>query len=178
MLNWAVIKPISRTLFKEFIATLFILFIISLSVFLLVYYSPNEDMLYEYIVMISEEMQTSIPDDAQALGFLSTFGTWFSAVISGNFGLSLSTGMPALNQSLNFLSNSIVLILYTVALSLLIATPFTYLLVTRAGGLMQKIVSFLFVTTSNFPLFWLAYFVIFLSGKYFGFFPLSDGFNT
>lgn len=174
MLKWAIFKPISKAILKEFFATLLILFIIAFSVFILVYHSPNEDMLTEYMIMITEEMGSGDNVDLENISFTSSFTLWLSAVLTGNFGLSLSNGMPAFEQSLEFLGNSTFLIFYSIVLSLFISLPFTYLIVNKNYNVLQKTTSFTLVTSSFFPLFWLAYLAIYLSGHYFNYFPLSE----
>lgn len=174
MFKWAIVKPISKTILKEFSATLLILFIIAFSVFTLVYYSPNEDMLVEYMMMISEEMDLDSDFEAETLSFASSFALWLNAVLTGNFGLSLSNGMPAFEQSLEFLNNSIFLIFFSVILSLTIGLPFAYLLTYKSNHILQKAASFTIISSSFLPLFWLAYLVIFISGHYFDYFPLTE----
>lgn len=171
-INWAVLRPISQTILKEFGITLAILFIIAFCVFLLVFYSPNEDMLYEYMMMITEQSQTYSNIDINQLGLIKAFSIWIGAVLTGNFGLSISNGMPAMEQSAEFLAKSVYLIFFSVMVSLLIALPLTAMIVRQNTQIIQKSLSGMFTSLSFLPLFWLAYAVIYVSGHYFDYFPL------
>ena len=174
MFTWAILKPIYRTIFKEFITTLLILFIISIAIFTLIYFSPNEDMLQEYMSMITEQLGMNTDWNINQVSFLSTFYLWLTAVFSGHFGLSMSNGMPAFSQSLAFLSNSLSLISLSFVFSLLIGLPYAYLILNKQENYLQKSSSFLMVASSFLPIFWTAYVVIYLSGAYLNYFPLSE----
>ncbi len=178
MVSWAIIKPISRAILKELGATVLILFIIAFSVFILLFYSPNEDMLTAYLLMISENMPVNEELDLDNIDFTSAFILWITAVLSGNFGLSLSNGLPAMQQSIEFMLNTISLIFFAVLLSLVISLPFSALIIKNNQPITQKILSFGLNCLSFFPLFWLAYLVIFLSGRLFDHFPLVQQSET
>lgn len=178
MIRWAIVKPISLTIFKEFSATLLILFVIALSVFLLVFYSPNEDMMYEYMLMITENMPDTENLDFEDLSFTTAFFLWLNALITGNFGLSLSNGMPALDQALEYLVNSTYLIAYAMLVSLIVALPFAGLLFKNSNPILQKLLSVFLNSLSFFPIFWIAYMFIYLSGIWFDYFPLTESFES
>ena len=121
MLPLGIIKPIAFAVLKELGSMLAILLCLSVAIFALLYLSPNEDMLLEYVNTFNPADELNTTSSQNNLGFISAYWIWFNSVINGSFGISTSNGMPVLQQVYSYLYNTILLIFNALFLSIVVA---------------------------------------------------------
>jgi len=166
-----ILKPISKTLFKEFLSSVLILLSLSITIFSLVYASPGEELLQEYMLSLSgneDLMEEEIPT-----GLFAAYSGWFIASVSGNFGISSSNGLPVLEQVLEFTYNTLILTLSALFISIVVTLPIVLINVSQRFPLIEKLISKSNQLLSFLPLFWLAYIFIYISTTQFDYYPLA-----
>ena len=172
-----ILIPISRTLFKEFFSSVLIIFLLSFSVFLLIYISPGDDLLQEYLVNLEENSSETIEDvysdKYDSIGLPSAYFSWFSASVTGNFGISSSNGLPVLSQVIDFTINTLYLTISALLISMFVTFPIIIMGVTNRLALLSRVTNSIIRLLSFLPLFWLAYILIYISTVSFDHYPLA-----
>ena len=172
-----ILKPISKTLFKEFTSSILIIFLLSFFIFFLVYVSPGDDLLQEYLVNLeensSEEFEDVYSEKYDSISLPSAYISWFSASISGNFGVSSSNGLPVLSQVVEFTINTLYLTISALFISLMVTFPVILLSIKNTLPNISRITNTIVRLLSFLPLFWLAYILIYISTTQFDHYPLA-----
>lgn len=173
-----ILKPISKTLFKEFLASVLIIFALSVLVFVLVYISPGETLFQEYISNLKnadgDNLNSGVDLD---IGLFQGYFSWLGASFSGNFGVSTSNGLPVLSQVIEFTTNTLYLTLSALFISLFITFPVIFITVTRSNPVLSRLANTAIRLLSFLPLFWLAYILIYISTSQFNYYPLATDYD-
>ena len=172
MFRAGIIKPISKTLFKELFASVFIILALSVIIFSLVYISPGESLLQEYLSNI-EGNEDMYLDEEFNISLYQAYMSWFTATIGGNLGISNSTGLPVLEQVLEYTSNTLYLIFSALFLSFIVTAPVVTMIVSGSHPIMTRMLNTATRLLSFLPLFWLAYILIYISTSQFDYYPLA-----
>jgi peptide/nickel transport system permease protein len=120
---------------KRFVTIVFTLFVVSLLVFGMTQVLPGDAA-----VMLLGESAT--PDQLEAvrvrLGLNAPvwlqYGRWLGGVLTGDFGVSLRTGLPVAPVMMEALGRSLLLAFLSIVLMLVIAIPLGILAALRRGG--------------------------------------------
>jgi len=176
MFRLAIVKPISFAVFRELIHSTLLILILSLFIFLLLFMSPGDYVMQEYLLLLMENqgIENPIPEK---LSFLDSYFLWFMSFITGNFGISSSNGMPVMDQILGYTFNTLLIIVSALVISLLVALPIALLTTNNKLKILSQPTNVLLHLLSVLPLFWLSYIAIYYSGKWFNFFPLASDFD-
>lgn len=162
------LKPIARTLAKELAFTITVLLGVSIGVYAMLMATPSEH--------ISEVINTAATA-SQNKPWLDYFA-WLERIVSGDLGTQVRNGEPVAPQLFRAAGATLILVTGTLIVSLMIALP---LAVCEAMGKTKSLTRPLLVTlylASALPSFWLAYVVIYVSTRYFNYFPVVDGVTT
>jgi len=167
-----IVKPISKTLIKEFLMSIVILLALSIFIFFLVFLSPGETILQEYLLNLSGDEDAYL-DEEFSMSFMEAYWLWLSSSILGNFGISHSSGLPVFSLVIEFTLNTLYLTLSSLLISILIAVPFILTLVNQKNQFISSSFNIVIRMISFLPLFWLAYIVIYVSTSQFNYYPLT-----
>jgi peptide/nickel transport system permease protein len=122
-------------LLKRIVTILFTLFVVSLLVFAITQVLPGdaavmllgENATPEQLAAVRERLGLNAPVWLQ-------FWNWLSAILHGDFGVSLRTGLPVTEMMLPALGRSLLLAFLSIALMLVIAIPLGIVAALRRGG--------------------------------------------
>jgi peptide/nickel transport system permease protein len=156
--------------------------IVALIVFSLLYLSPGDPA-----AVLAGEQATS--EDIERLRvvlgldqpFLTRFGQWSWAVLTGDLGTSVFSNRPVADLILQRMEPTIALTLLALALAVLIAVPLGVVAAWRSGGIVDRLAMGLAVLGFSLPVFVLSYLLILFFSvqlKIFpvqGYRPLADG---
>jgi peptide/nickel transport system permease protein len=174
----ASLRPIALVLSRELTITVLLLFGVSALVFGILYLSPGDpfSVLLEGQAM-SEEARAGV---REALGVQKTwYGSylaWTTGMLRGDFGTSVRTGLPVLQEVLRTGLNTLVLTIGSLLVTLLIAAPIAVR--SAMHGMTKTTWSFTILSyvVSALPVFWLGYIVIYFFTHKLGIFPMAFGF--
>jgi len=162
-----IIKPVASAISREIFHSLLLLFLLSFVVFFLNYFSPGKESFHLYMESL-EESSINPTDNA-----LHIYLLWLQAFIVGNWGTSLTNGLPVFEQITENIAHSLKLIVN----ALLITIPFVIInLIFGFKSYLQQLSSSLALILnilSVFPIFWLCYMVIFIASSWFDYFPVG-----
>ena len=160
---------------KRFVTILFTLFVVSLLVFGMTQVLPGDAA-----VMLLGESAT--PDQLEAvrvrLGLNAPvwlqYGRWLGGVLTGDFGVSLRTGLPFAPVMMEALGRSLLLAFLSIVLMLVIAIPLGILAALRRGGVTDVAVGLGSYVGVSLPEFVTATLVLItLANPAFGLFPAT-----
>jgi len=182
ILRTETIRPISKALFNAFFSSVLIIFFLSFLVFSLVYISPGETLLQDYLLSLQDNTDTDINDadleDIAQANLPQAYMSWLSASINGNLGVSISNGLPVLDQVLELTLNTLYLIISALLIGLLSSFPLVALSVTNTMPLLTRLINTTIKLLSFLPLFWLAYLLIYISTSGFDYYPLAMNYDN
>ena len=162
------LKPIARTLVKELAFTVALLLGVSVAVYAMLIATPSEhvnDAVYEATAV------------GQGNGWLDYF-SWLNNIVRGELGTQARSGEPIAPSLFRAAGATLILVSGTLMVSLMIALP---LAISEATGRLRSLSRPLRVAlylASAAPSFWLAYVLVFISTRYFNYFPVVDGETT
>ncbi len=169
------IRPIALLLARELAITALLILGVSFVVFIIIYLSPGDPF-------GTLHKGQAVAQNA-AKGFLSAFGassTWYARylawlvnMVQGDFGTSIRTGLPVLNEVIRVGINTLYLTIGSMIVTLLIAVPVALFTARRGQTPVNWILTMLAYVLSALPVFWLGYIVIYISMYQFGLFPLA-----
>jgi peptide/nickel transport system permease protein len=174
------LRPIGMVLARELVLAGLLLLGVSALVFLILYLSPGDP----FSVLLEGQALSDAARSGvrQALGaersWYGQYLSWVGHLFRGDFGTSIRTGLPVLNEVLRTGLNTLVLTLGSLLVTLLIAAPIA---ARSAMAGMSKITwsfTILSYVISALPVFWLGYVVIYFFTHKLGLFPLAFGFAT
>ena len=174
------IRPIALALSRELTITALLLLGVSFVVFIILFLSPGDPLsiLLEG-QMATEEARAGVRD---ALGVSKTwyaqYLSWLGNMLQGNFGTSVRTGLPVLQEVFRVGLNTIILTIGSMLVTLAIAIPIAlYSAVRGMNSVSWPLTMFAYVI-SALPVFWLGYIVIYFFTHKLGLFPLAFGFSS
>ncbi|MGD9367690.1 MAG: ABC transporter permease [Desulfobacteraceae bacterium] len=171
----AALKPIAGMLAKEMWRALLLLLGVSVVVFAVLSFAPGDP----FGAMLSSFEATAIGPEAGAANKIQQYLAWLGQLIQGNFGHSIRSGRPVLNEVIRTSINTLYLTIGSMVLSLFLAVPVAVYtarrgIITTSGWAMTIITYVL----SAIPAFWFGYIIIYIAIHRFGFFPLAGGAAT
>ncbi len=174
------LRPIARVLSRELAITGLLLLGVSFVVFAILNLSPGDhfSVLLEGQAM-SEEARAGV---REALGVRKTwygsYLSWTGGMLRGDFGSSVRTGLPVLQEVLRTGLNTLVLTIGSLLVTLLIAAPIAVRSAMRGMSRTTWSFTILSYVVSALPVFWLGYIVIYFFTHQLGIFPMAFGFAT
>ena len=153
------------TALQRFAGTLAVLVIASFTSFLLVQLAPgdaaNTVARYRAGIGASPEQVEQIREQ---LGLneplLAQYGAWLSGVVTGDFGISIRTGDPIVEEVATRLPVTLQLALGAAVLTLLLAVPIGIVGATRPGSRLDRLLRFISLTWVSTPEFGLGFILI------------------
>lgn len=169
------IRPIARLLARELAIAALLILGVSFVVFIIIYLSPGDP----FGTLLKGQ---AVPQNA-AKGLLGAFGAssawyaqylaWLVNTVQGDFGTSIRTGLPVLNEVIRVGINTLYLTIGSMIVTLLIAVPVALFTARRGQTPVNWLLTMLAYVLSALPVFWLGYIVIYISMHHFGLFPLA-----
>ncbi|UCE53007.1 MAG: ABC transporter permease [Desulfobacterales bacterium] len=152
---------------RRFILTVFILFSLSIIVFVSMHAIPGDIV---DIMLGIEATPKSVAALKKALGLdrpiYLQYLKWFSNVLQGNLGDSLRTGRPVMGEILYRLPLTLELILYSMIISLFIATPLGIASAIKQNSWFDHILRPISIVGLSVPSFWWGILFIILISYY------------
>ncbi len=166
------ITKLSHTLGRELGITTLLLLGVSLVVFVILYAAPGD----AFSMLIDQQQAEQA---RSALGFSqSWFGQyldWLGSILRGDFGHSIRSGQPVMDELLNVIGNTLLLTIAAMAITLSIAIPIAVYTATSESAVATTPLVLGSYVISSLPVFWLGYIAIYVSTEIFDYFPLAVG---
>jgi len=169
------IRPVALVLAREFMITGLLLLGVSFVVFTILYLSPGDP----FSVLLEGQM----PSEAARTGIHEAMGVqktwigqylaWLGNMLTGNFGTSVRTGLPVLQEVARVGFNTLILTLGSLIVTLLLAVPIALHSALRGMTRITWPLTILSYVVSAVPVFWLGYIVIYFFTHKLGLFPLA-----
>ncbi|MFQ5903199.1 MAG: ABC transporter permease [Candidatus Binatia bacterium] len=175
----ASLRPVTLLLSRELAITALLLLGVSLVVFLVLYLSPGDP----FSLLIEGQMTTAAAREGvrQALGvpgaWYAQYLLWLGNMLQGNFGTSIRTGLPVLNEIVRVGINTLYLTIGSLLVTLLVAVPIALSSARRGMTVLNWPFTMFAYVVSALPVFWLGYIVIYIFMHKFGLFPILFGFS-
>lgn len=145
-------------------------------IFFLVYISPGESLLQEYLLNLGGN-EEEFSENSGPINIHQAYFSWLLASMSGNFGISNSNGLPVLGQVLEFTANTLYLTFSALLISLCITLPVVMITVSNTFPTLSRFTNILIRLLSFLPLFWVAYILIYISTSVFDYYPLATDYE-
>lgn len=166
------LQKLSQTLAKELGLTLLLLFGVSLVVFTILYAAPGD----AFSALLGQQQADSVRAAmGVSNGWFSQYWGWLAKILQGDFGTSIRTGMPVLDEVLYVAGNTLLLTLAAMFVTLVIAFPIAVFTADKSAVHLNTPMTVFAYVISSLPVFWLGYIAIYISTEYFDYFPLSVG---
>lgn len=176
-MNLKGVKPVARVLAREVAVTAFLLLGVSAVVFGILYLAPGDP----FSLLLEGQMSAGAPGQGvrEALGvpkaWHAQYLSWLAGMVRGNFGASIRTGLPVLEEMTRVGLNTLLLTLGSMAVTLMVAVPIALYAAVRGVNRVSFPLTMAAYVVSALPVFWLGYVVIYLFLHTFGLFPLAFG---
>jgi peptide/nickel transport system permease protein len=174
------IRPIALVLSRELVITALLLLGVSFVVFIILYLAPGDP----FSVLLEGQMPTAEAREGvrQALGvskgWYAQYLSWLGAMLHGNFGTSIRTGLPVLSEVLRVGLNTLLLTIGSLLITLTIALPIALHSAVHGVNRVSWPLTMFSYVISALPVFWLGYIVIYFFTHKLGLFPLVFGFSS
>lgn len=138
------------------------IFLISLSSFLLIVYSPGETARLVLMKRLHTEhiTEADVREFAERKGLnrsaLSLYGDWLSGLVTGNLGNSLLTNEPVGYMLKNAMSKTLLLAVIAFSAMVLVGFPLGLGAALKAGGVLDKISEYWSLISISTPSYWVA----------------------
>ncbi|MFM7346914.1 MAG: ABC transporter permease [Tagaea sp.] len=159
---------------RRVLATIPVMGVVALFVFSLLYFSPGDPA-----AIIAGDLATveDIEKVRRSLGldqpYLVRFGTWLWAILHGDLGTSIFSGIPVTTLIGQRIEATISLSIVTLVFSVLVAVPLGVLAAWKAGGWIDRAVMVFAVFGFSVPVFVLGYLLIFTFAIEFDWLPVQ-----
>ena len=170
------IRPITVLICKELVVTAMLLLGVSFVVFIIIYLSPGDPF-----GSISKDQATLGTNqvlketDSASLIWITQYLAWLGNILEGNFGASIRSGLPVLQEVIRVGINTLYLTIGSMLVTLFLAIPIAVFSARRGLTFINWTFTILTYVLSALPVFWLGYIVIYISMHQFGLFPLAFG---
>ena len=173
----ASIRPIALLISKEIAVAALLLLGVSFVVFTVLFLSPGNPFssLFKEQTASTAIGVVANGDTGGAIPWYFQYLSWLGSILRGDFGTSLRTGLPVLNEVLRVAVNTLYLTLGSLLITMFFAVPIAVLSARRGATLANRVLTMFSYVVSALPVFWLAYLVIYISMHRFGLFPLAFG---
>lgn len=174
------IRPIILVLSRELMITALLLLGVSFVVFIILYLSPGDP----FSVLLEGQAPTweARAGLREALGvpqsWYAQYLSWLGGMLQGNFGNSIRTGLPVLEEVLRMGVNTLVLTIGSMFVTLLIAVPIALYSAVRGTDRISWPLTMFSYIISALPVFWLGYIVIYFFTHTLGVFPMAFGYSS
>lgn len=174
------IRPIALVLSRELTITALLLLGVSFVVFIILYLSPGDP----FSVLLEGQLSSAEAQAGlrEALGvpkaWYAQYLAWLAGMLQGNFGNSIRTGLPVLNEVLRMGLNTLVLTLGSMLITLAIAVPIALYSALRGTDKVSWPLTMFSYVISALPVFWLGYIVIYFFTHKLGIFPMAFGYSS
>ncbi len=159
---------------RRLLATLPVMAVVALVVFLLIHLSPGDPATLIAGDMASEE---DIAQLRSALGLdqplLQQFLLWLGRLLTGDLGTSIFTQVPVSQLLAQRLEPTLSIAVLTMALTLLVAVPLGTLAAYRAGSWIDRVVMLFAVLAFSAPVFLIGYLLIYALAIQLDWFPVQ-----
>lgn len=159
---------------RRLLATLPVMAVVALVVFLLIHLSPGDPAALIAGDMASEE---DIARLRSALGLdrplLQQFLLWLGRLLTGDLGTSIFTQVPVSQLLAQRLEPTLSIAVLTMALTLLVAVPLGTLAAYRAGSWIDRVVMLFAVLAFSAPVFLIGYLLIYALAIQLSWFPVQ-----
>jgi len=179
-MKFSAIRPIALAMSRELAITALLLLGVSVVVFVILFSSPGDP----FSVLLEGQMSSAEARAGvrEALGVSKSwylqYLSWLAAMLQGNFGTSIRTGMPVLSEVLRVGWNTLILTIGSMIVTLLISVPIALYSVVRGTNRISWPLTMLAYVVSALPVFWLGYIVIYFFTHKLGLFPLAFGYSS
>ena len=173
------IRPVALLLARELIITALLLLGVSLVVFIVLYLSPGDP--FSQLIATQQASSASPQGTSEALKSFSAFRQyliWLIRILQGDFGASLRTGLPVLNEIVRVGINTLYLTIGSMLVTLVVAVPVALSSARRGMTILNWPFTMFAYIISALPVFWLGYIVIYIFLHKFGLFPILFGFSN
>ncbi len=173
-------RPIALVLSRELTITALLLLGVSFVVFLILFASPGDP----FSILLEGQVQTTEAragvQDAMggSRNWFLQYLAWLTAMLTGNFGTSIRTGMPVLQEVFRVGINTLVLTLGSLVVTLLISIPIALHSAVRGINRISWPLTMFSYIISAVPVFWFGYILIYFFTHQLGLFPLAFGFAS
>ena len=176
----ASIRPIALLISKEIAVAALLLLGVSFVVFIVLFLSPGNPFssLFKEQTASTAIGVVASGDTGGAIPWYLQYLSWLGSILRGDFGTSLRTGLPVLNEVLRVAVNTLYLTLGSLLITMFFAVPIAVLSARQGPTLANRVLTMFSYVVSALPVFWLAYLVIYISMHRFGLFPLAFGSGT
>jgi len=174
------IRPIALVLSRELTITALLLLGVSFVVFIILYLSPGDP----FSVLLEGQVSTEEAREGlrEAMGvpksWYSQYLSWLTNMLQGNFGTSVRTGLPVLQEVLRMGLNTVVLTIGSLFITLLLAVPLALYSAVRGTDRISWPLTMFSYVISALPVFWLGYIVIYFFTHKLGIFPMAFGYSS
>lgn len=174
------LRPVALQLVRELALTALLLLGVSFVVFLVLYFSPGDP----FSLLLEGQMATAEAQEQlrAALGvpkhWHSQYLLWLGNMLQGNFGASIRTGLPVLQEIVRVGINTLYLTVGSMVVTLLIAVPIALSPAQRGDTPLNWPFTMLSYVVSALPVFWLGYVVIYIFLHQFKLFPILYGYSN
>ncbi len=174
------VRPIALVLSRELALTALLLLGVSFVVFIILYLSPGDP----FSVLLEGQLSSAEARAGvrEALGvpkaWYGQYLSWLIAMLQGNFGTSIRTGLPVLQEVLRVGINTLVLTVGSMLVTLSIAVPIALYAAVRGTNRITWPLTMFSYVVSALPVFWLGYIVIYFFTHKLGLFPLAFGYSS
>jgi peptide/nickel transport system permease protein len=174
------IRPIAIVLSREIAITALLLVGVSFVVFIILYLSPGDP----FSVLLEGQMSSAEARAGlrEALGvpkaWYAQYLFWLIGMLQGNFGTSIRTGLPVLQEVLRVGLNTLVLTIGSMLVTLLISVPIALYAAVRGTDRISWPLTMFSYVVSALPVFWLGYIVIYFFTHKLGLFPFAVGYSS
>jgi len=154
-----------KFIIKRILALIPLLFFVSLVVFMLLHFGPNDPAMSYLRLSNIPPTDAALAAARQELGLdkplVTQYIDWLIAALHFDFGISYTTKAPVTEHLLYYLPNTLYLAGVSLLLTLLISIPLGITAAKHAGGWQDNLVRVFAYTGVSVPGFWLAFLMIF-----------------
>ncbi len=174
------VRPIALVMSRELAITALLLLGVSFVVFIILYLSPGDP----FSVLLEGQLSSAEARAGvrEALGvpkaWYGQYLSWLTSMLQGNFGSSIRTGLPVLQEVLRVGINTLVLTVGSMLVTLSIAVPIALYAAVRGTNRITWPLTMFSYVVSALPVFWLGYIVIYFFTHKLGLFPLAFGYSS
>lgn len=165
---------VGKHLLRRLILLVPVLFIVSLLISSLIYFSPGDPVRVMLGLRANEEAVANIRAE---LGldrpYYIRYLNWLKNTVQGNLGRSLQRNEPVLDLILEHLPATLELTVFAVVVAVLFAIPAGVISATRANTWIDNLISLGSLFWISMPGFWVAMIAVLLLSLHFGLLPIS-----
>ncbi len=174
------LKNLLNVFAKEITFSLLLLLGVSTVVFWILYLAPGDP----FNQLLAGQLATNEArqEISSALGIptsaVGQFFSWLGSIAQGNFGVSLRTGKPVIDEIFTYGGNTLYLTFGALFVALFVAVPIAVYASLSRTNILSWTLTLMAYLLSAVPVFWVAYVIIYVSTTHFGVLPVRVGFQS